>query len=257
MACALHKHKRKGQCTSVLCSGCICCPPGPSCEVPRSHIKPRDGGNSKRKNCSPSVLPRSSPLTRVLRVRGEHRINLAEVDGDDDSDECWYFSDDEACDEGYDSNDSDGHWHFSDYKGYDSDEEGNNIMDMIQYGIEDASLKTILLEVFKLLQVPMVNDNVIDQISSRGDHNLMRGKRVQQRIFRIVNAINTALFDLLCIPKDAGKVKERFFLYAANNMTNKVISRHERLVENVLTLGFHGNLSTSIIALSALAKTFS
>ena len=240
MPCEDHATRKKGDCKSVNCLQCRLCPPGRRCQLPGSHIRSVISGNLKRKNRGDAVFERPVPLTRVTQVRGVGRINMVEVNSDnEDSVNCWYLSDDEEFQSG---EDDDITWDDNEY----SDEEV----------YPENGVKHKLQAVFKLLKIP--NEEVIlDQISSLGNHNLLKGNHVQQRIFRIVHMVNTALFDLLCIPQDASKVKDRFFIDACNPTTNRVVSKHDKLVENLLTLGFHGTQSTSIIAQSALATTFS
>jgi hypothetical protein len=58
-----------------------------------------------------------------------------------------------------------------------------------------------------LLGVP--NDAILDDISDRGNSFELSTKlRVQQRIFRVANDINVALFDLLCVNTAANEMKQ-------------------------------------------------
>ena len=254
MPCDVHKARKKGNCKSKQCLRCILCPPEPSCEHPGSHIQSVQSGNLKRKGRGVSIGERLAPLSRATKIRGQDRMIMAEVDShSDNSDDHWH---DSSGDEGFDSGeDDDNDWYDNFYNSDDDMDTIEDDMDMNEDDMGINSLKDKLRSIFAILQLS--EDKVIDQISGRGDHTLSKGRRVQQRIIHIADAINTALFDLLCVSEDANKVKENFFSRACDRAMNKIVSRHDNLVENVTTLGFHGNRSTSIIAQSVLATTFS
>ena len=69
--------------------------------------------------------------------------------------------------------------------------------------------------------------------------------------FRIANVINTALFDLICKNSATEKEKEDFYTKGYNRSNSK-----SKLINNLLTLSFHGAKSNSIVALSVLAIPF-
>ena len=76
-----------------------------------------------------------------------------------------------------------------------------------------------------------MNNEIINGISNKRNHNLSRGLRVQRQKFRIANVINTVLFDLLCKPSAAEKVEEDFNTKGYNRSNSKA-----KLVNNILTL---------------------
>ena len=83
MPCDEHKHLRKGNFSQY--SGFRMCPPVdftlPWCRISR---------NLKQKYRGTSV-PEHQPLTRRTSVLSDYRINMPELntDNDDDSDKCW------------------------------------------------------------------------------------------------------------------------------------------------------------------------
>ena len=96
----------------------------------------------------------------------------------------------------------------------------------------ESSVKDKLRSLFQLLQVP--NDNMVNEISNKGNHNILRALRVQQQIFRITNVVNTALFDLLYKKSAAEKLKEAFYEMGYIKSNSKA-----KLIDNILALSFH------------------
>eukprot|EP00957_Ditylum_brightwellii_P011519 871415-Ditylum_brightwellii.AAC.1 len=140
-------------------------------------------------------------------------------------------------------------WHVSDSDNDFSDDESVSSKDEDNEDDVESSVKRNLQSVFQLLQVP--NKDIINEISNRGNHNLSKHIRIQQQVYRIVNVINTALFDLLCEPSAAEKVKKDFY---EKEYTKS--HKNTTVVNNLLTLSFHGSKSTSIVAESVLATSF-
>ena len=183
-------------------------PPVTSFTTPVSHIV-RSTSNLKRKDRRALVEERSDKLTQVTCVRGQGRLHMSELTN-------------QEIVEWHDSNDDD---YFSDDGSLFSKDENllhNNNNDL------ESSEKDKLRSLFKLLKVP--NDEIINDISNKGNHNLSRGLRVQQRMFCIANVINTELFELLCEIYSSEKLKEYFYAKGYNRSKSK-----SKLTDNLLT----------------------
>ena len=178
----------------------------------------------KRKGRGVSIGEHLASLSRATKIRGQDRMIMAEVDShSDNSDDHWH---DSSGDEGFNSGeDDDNDWYDNFYNSDDDMDTIEDDMDMNEDDMGINSLKDKLRSIFAILQLS--EDKVIDQISGRGDHTLSKGRRVQQRIIHIDDAINTALFDLLCVSDDANKAKENFFSRACDSAMNKIVSRHD------------------------------
>ena len=92
---------------------------------------------------------------------------------------------------------------------------------------------------------------MIDIISNRGDLLQKKGSCVEDRYFRVVHAVNNAMFDLFCEGPDAKSMKAAFAdrlgkVYEERQVKSK--KHRVDLVENLLTVCFHGTPNNAIVA---------